>query len=247
VAVFVVACAAALVAGVSLSISLIGDLVLGGSALFAMAWGEGLLLLAVGATSGLLLPKAGPWMNGIKQLFGILLMATAWWMVNSILPGWLNMLGWALLALWGAAMLGAFDAVPAGSGAGRFFTEALGLLLALWAAVLIVGMSAGGREVLRPLAPFAGMEQPGGVAAVAADLAAVKKQFTQVRSVEELDNMLANTNRSVMLDFYADWCVSCIEMEKFTFSDPDVAAQMSQLLLVQADVTKNTDDDRALL
>jgi thiol:disulfide interchange protein DsbD len=240
-------CVAAPLAGVLLFISQTGDLVLGGTALFAMAWGEGLLLLAVGATSGLLLPKAGPWMNGIKQLFGILLMATAWWMVNSILPGWLNMLGWALLALWGAAMLGAFDAVPAGSGAGRFFTKALGLLLALWAAVLIVGMSAGGREVLRPLAPFAGMGQPGGVAAAAADLAAVKKQFTQVRSVEELDNMLANTNRPVMLDFYADWCVSCIEMEKFTFSDPDVAAQMSQLLLVQADVTKNTDDDRALL
>lgn len=240
-------CVAAPLAGVLLFISQTGDLVLGGTALFAMAWGEGLLLLAVGATSGLLLPKAGPWMNGVKHLFGILLLATAWWMVNSILPGWLNMLGWALLALWGAAMLGAFDAAPVGAGAGRFLGKALGLLLALWAAVLIVGMAAGGREVLRPLAPFAGAGQSVGTAASGLSVDAVKKQFTQVRSVEELDNLLTNTNRPVMLDFYADWCVSCIEMEKFTFSDPGVAAQMSQLLLVQADVTKNTDDDRALL
>src|SRR5690606_16625573 len=190
--------------------------------LFAMAWGEGLLLLAVGATSGLLLPKAGAWMNGVKRLFGILLLATAWWMVNSILPGWLNMLGWALLALWGAAMLGAFDAMPAGASAGRFLNKALGLLLALWAAVLIVGMAAGGRELLRPLAPFAAMGSSGAVVAGPGP-EAIKEQFTQVRSVEELDNLLANTARPVMLDFYADWCVSCIEMEKFTFTDPDVA------------------------
>ncbi|NYT84673.1 protein-disulfide reductase DsbD [Pollutimonas harenae] len=240
-------CVAAPLAGVLLFISQTGDLVLGGTALFAMAWGEGLLLLAVGATSGLLLPKAGAWMNGIKRLFGILLLATAWWMVNSILPAWLNMLGWALLALWGAAMLGAFEAIPAGAGAGRFLNKALGLLLALWAAVLIVGMAAGGRELLRPLAPFATVAGVGSPVAANMSIDAVKAQFTQVGSVAELDNLLANTNRPVMLDFYADWCVSCIEMEKFTFSDPGVAAQMSQLLLVQADVTKNTDEDRALL
>lgn len=241
-------CVAAPLAGVLLFISQTGDLVLGGTALFAMAWGEGLLLLAVGATSGLLLPKAGPWMNGVKRLFGIMLLATAWWMVNSILPGWLNMLGWAVLALWSATMLGAFEAIPNGAGTGRFLNKALGLLLALWAAVLIVGMAAGGRELLRPLAPFAGA-MGAGVSSAVTNLSpdAAKNQFTQVRSVAELDNLLANTNRPVMLDFYADWCVSCIEMEKFTFSDPEVAGQMSRLLLVQADVTKNTDEDRALL
>src|SRR3546814_16821517 len=108
-------------------------------------------------------------------------------------------------------------------------------------------MAAGGRELLRPLVPLS--EAMGAGGSVGAELSpyAVKNQFTQVRSVAELENLLANTNRPVMLDFYADWCVSCIEMEKFTFSDPGVAAQMSQLLLVQADVTKNTDDDRALL
>ncbi|MGP1615647.1 MAG: protein-disulfide reductase DsbD, partial [Pollutimonas bauzanensis] len=250
-------CVAAPLAGVLLFISQTGDLVLGGTALFAMAWGEGLLLLAVGASSGALLPRAGPWMNGIKRLFGVLLFATAWWMVNSILPAWVMMLGWAFLALWSAVMLGAFDAMPSGAGGGPLVNRTIGLLLALWAVILVVGVSAGGRDIFRPLAPLtnsavvaaAGPALGGGGAAAgkALDRAAVKERFTRVYSVAELDNLLANTNRPVMLDFYADWCVSCLEMEKFTFSDPAVAAQMSRLLLVQADVTKNTPDDRALL
>ncbi len=234
-------CVAAPLAGVLLFISQTGDLVLGGTALFALAWGEGLLLLAVGASSGALLPKTGPWMNGIKRLFGVLLLATAWWMVNPILPAWLMMLGWAFLALWSAVMLGAFDAVPAGTGAGRLANRALGLMLALWAVILVVGVMAGARDVLRPLAPLTASSQGSGA------IAAAHPEFTQVTSVAELDNLLANTSRPVMLDFYADWCVSCIEMERFTFSDRSVAAQMSQLLLVQADVTKNTDEDRELL
>ncbi|MGB6103414.1 MAG: thioredoxin family protein, partial [Pusillimonas sp.] len=113
--------------------------------------------------------------------------------------------------------------------------------------VLVVGVAAGGRELLRPLSPFVAPAGQAGGAVAGPGRDEIKAQFTQVRSVAELDHLLANTNRPVMLDFYADWCVSCIEMEKFTFSDPGVAGQMSQLLLVQADVTKNTDEDRALL
>lgn len=253
-AIIVGPCVAAPLAGVLLFISQTGDLVLGGTALFAMAWGEGLLLLAVGASSGALLPKAGAWMAGVKRFFGILLFATAWWMLNSVLPAWAMMLGWAFLALWSAVMLGAFDAMPVGAGAGRLVNKTLGLLLALWAVIVVVGMSAGGRDLFRPLAPFTGAvvaasvgAAPGASAAPLPDQAAVKAQFTKVYSVAELDNLLANTNRPVMLDFYADWCVSCLEMERFTFTDPGVAGQMSQFLLVQADVTKNTADDRALL
>src|SRR3546814_16095098 len=108
-------------------------------------------------------------------------------------------------------------------------------------------MAAGSREVLRPLAPFVGAGQSMGMANAGLSLDAAKQQFTQVRSVDALDNLLANTNRPVMLDFYADWCVSCLALEKFTFSDPGVAAKMSQLLLVQADVTQHTDDERGLV
>lgn len=249
-------CIAAPLAGVLLFISQTGDVVLGGTALFALAWGEGLLLLVVGATSGLLLPKAGPWMEGVKRLFGILLLATAWWMVNSILPTWIVMLGWAVLALWSAAMLGAFEAIGASGGTSRYLAKALGVLLAVWATALVVGVAAGSRDLLRPLAPLmmpaiqgsganAGLNATG--AAIAGDPAEVRARFTQVSSVQELDQLLASTTRPVMLDFYADWCVSCIEMERFTFSEPTVAGQMSQMLLVQADVTNNTEADRELL
>lgn len=240
-------CVAAPLAGVLLFISQTGDVILGGTALFALAWGQGLLLLAVGASSGLLLPKAGPWMEGVKHVFGVLLLATAWWMVNPVVPAWLGMLGWALLALWSAAMLGAFDAISraGGAGPGAFLRKALGLLLAAWAVVLLVGLAAGSRDMLRPLSVLSA----GGVAGATGpeQLADVRARFVPVSSSDELDQLLATAGRPVMLDFYADWCVSCIEMERFTFSDPSVAQQMSRMLLVQADVTGNTPEDRALL
>ena len=257
-------CVAAPLAGVLLFISQTGDLVLGGSALFALAWGEGLLLLAVGASSGALLPKAGAWMEGVKRVFGVLLLATAWWMVNSIVPDWVAVIGWAFLALWSAVMLGAFE--PLAAAGGRllhFVNKALGLFLAFWAALMLIGVAAGGGDLLQPLSPFAqrfGAGTPGYTSPAAglagsgvgsgqfASAAPVSfPPFTRVNSMAELDAMLASTDRPVMLDFYADWCVSCIEMERFTFSDPGVAQQMSQLLLVQADVTKNTAEDRAML
>lgn len=240
-------CVAAPLAGILLFISQTGDVVLGGAALFAMAWGEGLLLLAVGASSGVLLPKAGAWMNGVKQLFGILLFATAWWMMNSVVPDWVMVLGWATLAVWSAALLGAFQRPAQGAGAGSHFLRAMGLMLALWAALMLVGLAAGGRSLTQPLAPFKGGAQLAQAGAYTLDPADIKSRFVIVASVAELDNLLANTNKPVMLDFYADWCVSCIEMEKFTFTDPVVAGKMQDMVLVQADVTRNTPDDRALL
>jgi thiol:disulfide interchange protein DsbD len=240
-------CVAAPLAGVLLFISQTGDVVLGGSALFAMAWGEGLLLLAVGASSGVLLPKAGAWMNGVKQLFGILLLATAWWMMNSVLPDWVMVLGWAVLACWSAALLGAFERLPEVAGAGLHFLKAFGLMLAFWAALLLVGLAAGTASLTQPLKSFGSVGTVVRTGAAGLDPADVKSRFVNVASVTELDNLLANTGKPVMLDFYADWCVSCIEMEKFTFTDPQVAAKMQKMVLVQADVTRNTPEDRALL
>lgn len=266
-------CVAAPLAGVLLFISQTGNVVLGGVALFALAWGQGVLLLVVGGSSGALLPKAGAWMDGVKRLFGVLLFATAWWMVGSVVPQWLGTLGWSALGLWCAVMLGAFEPIAAEAGQGAVLRKAAGLLLALWSALVVVGLAAGGHDVwqplraLRPVAatPPAVAASPAGratapaatsgpLASALADKglslaapAAKPGQFTKVASSAALDALLAETTRPVMLDFYADWCVSCIEMEKFTFSDPQVAAQMSQFLLVQADVTKNNADDRALL
>ncbi len=247
-------CVAAPLAGVLLFISQTGDVVLGGSALFAMAWGQGLLLLVLGATSGALMPRSGPWMDGMKQFFGMLLLATAWWMVQPVVPAWLGMLGWAFLGLCAAVLLGTLGGyanAQAPSGAAALWLglrRALGLLLALWSILLLVGLAGGARDVFRPLAPFAAtalgpsagggsIVQPGGEAPA----------FTRISSVAELDRAVAESDKPVMLDFYADWCVSCIEMERFTFSEPQVAERMSNFLLLQADVTANTADDRELL
>ena len=236
-------CVAAPLAGALLYISQTGDVVLGGSALFAMAWGMGVPLLIVGASSGALLPKAGPWMDGVKRLFGMLLLATAWWMLIPVVPTWVQMTGWAFLAVVSAVMLRAFDALPAGAGAARMFGKGLGLLLALAAAAWLVGAASGGRDVLQPLSHLASRAgAPAGTAATSGEV-----HFTRVRNNAELDALLAQSRQPVMLDFYADWCVSCREMERFTFTDPGVAQRMSGMLLVQADVTANNADDRALL
>ncbi|MGW8308528.1 MAG: protein-disulfide reductase DsbD [Achromobacter pulmonis] len=236
-------CVAAPLAGALLYISQTGDVVLGGSALFAMAWGMGVPLLIVGASSGALLPKAGPWMDGVKRLFGMLLLATAWWMLIPVVPTWVQMTGWAFLAIVGAVMLRAFDALPAGAGSARMFGKGIGLLLALAAAAWLIGAASGGRDVLQPLSHFAS----GGPAVAGAAAPAGEVQFKRVRNNAELDALLAQSQQPVMLDFYADWCVSCREMERFTFTDPGVAQRMAGMLLVQADVTANNADDRALL
>ena len=236
-------CVAAPLAGALLYISQTGDVLLGGAALFALAWGMGVPLLVVGASAGALLPKAGAWMDGVKRLFGMLLLGTAWWMLIPVLPTWVQMLGWAFLAMVGAVMLRAFEALPPGATrtTARMFGKGLGLLLALAALAWLVGALSGGRDVLQPLGHLAA--RAGSGATVAAD----DTHFQRVRTVAELDAVLARSDRPVMLDFYADWCVSCREMERFTFTDPAVAAKMSGMLLLQADVTANNADDRALL
>nr|WP_224776860.1 protein-disulfide reductase DsbD [Achromobacter insolitus] len=236
-------CVAAPLAGALLYISQTGDVLLGGSALFAMAWGMGVPLLIVGASSSALLPKAGAWMDGVKRLFGMLLLATAWWMLIPVVPTWVQMTGWAFLAVVSAVMLRAFDALPQNAGAGRMFGKGLGLLLALAAAAWLVGAASGGRDVLQPLSHLAAR----GDAPAAGSAAPGEVHFTRVRSNAELDALLAQSTRPVMLDFYADWCVSCREMERFTFTDPAVAQRMAGMVLVQADVTANNADDRALL
>lgn len=241
-------CVAAPLAGVLLFISQTGDVVLGGSALFALAWGSGIPLLLLGASSGVLLPKAGAWMEGVKWGFGILLFATAWWMVSSLLPDWLLILGWVLLALWSAVLMGAFSALPAGTGAGQQLWKAVGVMLAAWALLMLVGLAGGGRDPFRPLAPYTGSVVGDGASMAAADVGeAVKRRFVQVGSVAELDQALAQADRPVMLDFYADWCVSCIEMERYTFSDINVARKLDGFVLLQADVTANHPEHRELL
>jgi len=236
-------CVAAPLAGALLYISQTGDVVLGGSVLFAMAWGMGLPLLLMGASAGSLLPKAGAWMDGVKAFFGVLLFATAWWMLNPILSDWIEVAGWAVLAGLSAVLLGAFDPLPSRLVLGAAIRKTLGLILALFAIVWIVGLASGGRSLFEPLNHLTSL---GGNVTEQAELSE-EPTFEYVKTVQALEQRLAASTQPVMLDFYADWCVSCKEMARFTFSDPIVATKMRQMLLLKADVTANNSDDRALL
>ena len=231
-------CVAAPLAGALLYIGQTGDAVLGGTALFVMALGMGVPLIIVGLSAGTLLPKAGAWMEGVKKGFGVLLLATALWLVSPVIPALVQMLGWAALFIIPAIYLHALDPLPQHAKGWQRFWKGIGIVMLLTGAALLAGALAGNRDPLQPLAGLRGQ-------AVAAETR--KLPFEPVRSVTELDSRLAAVDRPVMLDFYADWCVSCKEMERFTFADPAVQAKLAGFTLLKADVTENTPDDKALL
>jgi thiol:disulfide interchange protein DsbD len=231
-------CVAAPLAGALLYIGQTGDAVLGGTALFVMALGMGAPLIAVGTAGGSLLPKTGPWMEGVKKGFGVLLLATALWLVSPVLAEVVVMLGWAALLIIPAIFLHAIDPLPPQAKGWQRFWKGIGIVMLLTGAALLIGALAGGRDPLQPLAGLRG-------SAIAAETR--KLPFEPVRSVAELEARVAAAGRPVMLDFYADWCVSCKEMEKFTFSDPAVQEKLAGFTLLKADVTANSDDDKALL
>ena len=236
-AVIVSPCVSAPLAGTLLQISRTGDVVLGGSALFALALGMGLPLIAVGVSEGALLPRAGAWMVGVRRFFGVLLLAVALWLVSPLLSAAVEMVGWAILLIGSAMFLRALDPLPATApGAWRAW-KALGIVSLVAGVALLVGALAGSRDPLRPLSGLIG----------GAGALHTPTPWKRVASLGELEQSLRAAGRPAMLDFYADWCVSCKEMEKFTFSDPRVRAQLESMALLQADVTAGNDADRRLL
>jgi thioredoxin:protein disulfide reductase len=236
-AIIVGPCVAAPLAGALLYIAQSKDAILGGAALFVMALGMGVPLLIVGVSARTLLPKAGPWMEAVKKFFGVLLLAVAIYIVSPVVPTVAAMLAWAALLIFSAMFLHALDPLPANAHGWQRFWKGVGVVALLVGASLLVGALAGSRDPLQPLAILRG-----GSAAAAEGV-----RFERVKSVAELDSRLQSAGRPVMLDFYADWCVSCKEMERFTFTDPQVRARLDRMLLLQADVTANSDDDKALL
>jgi thioredoxin:protein disulfide reductase len=222
-----------------------GNAVLGGAALFSMGIGLGVPLLIIGLGAGTLLPRAGAWMDGVKVFFGVVLLAAALWIAWPVLGASVQMLLSALWLLVAAAALGLFTPNAGGNSVWRRLGRGIGAALTIWAAVLLVGLAAGSSDPLRPLAVLAAR---GGVAGASATSAQKGElAFAPVRSSGQLDQAVKAAAQPAMLDFYADWCVSCKEMEKFTFSDPRVQAKLQQLNLLRADVTANNPDDQALL
>ena len=222
-------CVAAPLAGALVYISQTRDVVVGGAALFSMAMGMSIPLLLVGISAGSLLPRAGMWMDAVKRFFGVLMLAMALWLVSPVLPAVVQMLGWTALFLgYGCYLLRSTR---------HWAAMALGAAFAVLGAVELVGVASGGRDALAPLAHL------GGGAAQQQRLA-----FKRIKTVAELDAVLAQTGgKTALLDFYADWCVSCKEMEKLTFIDPGVQAKLAGSLLLQVDVTANDDADKAML
>jgi thiol:disulfide interchange protein DsbD len=236
-AVIVSPCVAAPLAGALLYISQTRDVALGGAALFAMALGMGVPLVAVGVSEGALLPKAGPWLSGVKKFFGVLLLAVALWIVSPVIPAAARMIAWAALLIGSGVFLRALDPLPASAAGWWRLWKAAGIALLVAGLALLVGALAGSRDLLRPLAGLAGSGAP----------AAAPLPWTRVASLGELEERLRSAGKPAMLDFYADWCVSCKEMEAYTFSDPRVRATLEGMVLLQADVTANSEAHRALL
>ncbi|WP_374244637.1 protein-disulfide reductase DsbD [Zoogloea sp.] len=231
-------CVAAPLAGALLYIAKTGDATLGGLALFTMALGMGAPLILVGVLARSALPKTGPWMEGVKRAFGVMLLAVAVWLVSPVLPGIAAMLAWAALLVVSAIYLHALDPLPPHASGWQRFWKGWGVIALLAGAAMFVGALAGSRDPLQPLAVLR---------AQAAAAPVAETRFQRIRSVAELDAALKSANRPAMLDFYADWCISCKEMERFTFADPAVARRLAGFQLLQADVTANNDDDKALL
>lgn len=214
--------------GALVYISQTRDVIVGGVAMFAIAIGMGVPLLLLGISAGSLLPRAGIWMENIKRFFGVLMLAMALWMISPVIPVWLQMLGWAtlLIAYAGYQLFFHRSGLP-----GKLIAAAFGVLGLLQ----LVGVATGGRDIYAPVAHLFGTQTHGAV-------------FVRVRNVAELDAALAQSKgKTAMLDFYADWCVSCKEMEKLTFTDVRVKAKMDAMLLLQVDVTANNDDDKEML
>jgi thiol:disulfide interchange protein DsbD len=241
-AVIVGPCVAAPLAGALLYIGQTRDVLLGGSALFAMALGMGVPLLLVGLSAGALLPKAGAWMQAVKSFFGVILLGVAVWLVSPLLPPAVPMLLWGVLLIISAIYLRAIDPLPYPASGFAKFWKGVGVVALIAGVALLIGVLSGSRDVLQPLSGLS-VAKAAGETAIGPPL-----KFERIKGIGGLDQRLQTLRgKTVMLDFYADWCVSCKEMERFTFSDPGVQAKLRDTVLLQADVTANDEDDKALL
>ena len=236
-------CVAAPLAGALIYIGQTGDAVLGGLALFALGLGMGIPLLIIGASAGKLLPKAGIWMNAVKAAFGVGLLAIAVWLLERILPASVSMFLWALLLIIPAIYLGALDALPHPVSGWRRLWKGVGIVMLTYGVLLLIGVASDSTD---PLQPLRGMYATTAKASPPPQSAV----FKRVRNSDDLNEQVAAAEAAgkwVMLDFYADWCISCKEMERYTFANPKVQDALNNMVLLQADVTQNSADDQALL
>ena len=239
-------CAGPVLIGALLYTSQSGDYLTGALAMFALGNGMGAPLLVIGASGGKLLPKAGGWMDTVKAVFGVILLGVAIVMLGRILPGPVTLVMWALLLIVSAVYMRALDAVPDGISGWHKLWKGLGIAMLIYGIILIIGATTGARDPLNPLRNINTAVTVGS----SGEHTTQHLKFERIKSIEDFDAAVQKSSAAgqpVMLDFYADWCTYCIQMEEYTFPDPQVQQQLANVTLLQADVTNNDETDIALL
>jgi thiol:disulfide interchange protein DsbD len=239
-------CVAPPLMGALIYIGQTGDAVLGGIALFSLSMGMGAPLLLIGTSAGKFLPRAGGWMDAVKAVFGVALLAVAIWMLERILPSAIIMTLWAVLLITSSIYMGTLETLTAGASGWKKLWKGLGMILLLQGAMILAGVAMGNSDPLQPLkGTSVQMISANGQQTMPSHVT-----FKKIKGVSGLEQAIKEANaagKGVMLDFYADWCISCKEFEKYTFSNPGVISSLANVVTLQADVTANDDEDQALL
>lgn len=234
-------CVAAPLAGALIYIGQTHNVFLGGVGLFALAIGMGLPLLLIGASAGSLLPKTGNWMNAVRNFFGVLMLGMAIWLISPIIPASIQLGLWSVLLIVTAVYHNALDNLPVHASNFSKLWKGVSVILLIFGVALFIGALSGAKSPLKPLSNFT-------LSNASQSKVAAALPFIRISSIAELEKKLAEAQGlPVMLDFYADWCVACKELEELTFSDPKVQQQLKNTTLLQVDVTANSDEDKALL
>lgn len=229
-------CVAAPLAGALVYIGQTGDAVFGGMALFSMSIGMGVPLIIVGVSAGKFMPKPGAWMTMVSAIFGVMMLLVAIWMLEKIVDPSITMVLYSILGIGFSLFLGVFEKDA------HFFKHSVAMIMFIYSVSLFIGFLAGASSLTQPLG-F--LKQKTVISATASE--AKKMEFKVVKSIAELDTVLEkNKGKKILLDFSAEWCTACKELENITFSDPKVIEKMSEFVLVRADITDNTADEKAL-